>query len=370
MFIVDDSGSMASRFMPEHVDGSNIDKSRCSNCSCSSTTTNGIEGNPPWYATQFNTIYYNPQVTYYPAIDRAGTPMTSYGSPWTTVKVNAFVGSSDDQSGQRLSGNRLLQEFERLHRPASNCRRNGIDTGNPFVYNSTSTNGYPNGTARARFAFRIARWQSLLLRHPAARALQRRSADDLHAVDHTDWQLRLSGAGALLPELDRRQQQQRDNGFDQRQAALPGRVDDQPYSGPLRTLPARRHRAVTATYGGRPNRTDCDERAELHLCRGDDQLRQLVRVLQHAHAVDEDRRWPCVSRGRRPLPGRTDHDQSRLAGQQSKLHPGRHLYRHASQQLVRQALLIQPERRHAAARGAVAGRPLLRRYYEPASTTG
>jgi len=43
MFIVDDSGSMASRFMPEHVDGSNVDKSRCNNTQSScSTTTNGI----------------------------------------------------------------------------------------------------------------------------------------------------------------------------------------------------------------------------------------------------------------------------------------------------------------------------------------
>ncbi len=63
MFVLDDSGSMASRFMPEAVNDANIDKSRCSNSSCSSTTTNGIEGNPPWYAYQFNTIYYNPQIT-------------------------------------------------------------------------------------------------------------------------------------------------------------------------------------------------------------------------------------------------------------------------------------------------------------------
>ncbi|MCU0769735.1 MAG: hypothetical protein MUD07_10365, partial [Burkholderiaceae bacterium] len=31
MFVLDDSGSMASRFMPEAVNDANIDKSRCSN---------------------------------------------------------------------------------------------------------------------------------------------------------------------------------------------------------------------------------------------------------------------------------------------------------------------------------------------------
>ena len=72
MFILDDSGSMASRFMPEAVNDNNVDKSRCSNSSCSSTTTKGLEGNPPWYAYQFNTIYYNPQITYLPAIDGNG----------------------------------------------------------------------------------------------------------------------------------------------------------------------------------------------------------------------------------------------------------------------------------------------------------
>jgi hypothetical protein len=147
MFVVDDSGSMASRFMPEHVDGANIDKTRCSNTNSNcSTTTNGIEGNPPWYATQFNALYYNPQVRYTPAVDSAGTPMTSYGSPWTSVKVNAFVGSTTINLVTGYPEVVYCLDPDDSPTSTTRCRRNGIDTPNPFVYNSTSTNGFPNGT--------------------------------------------------------------------------------------------------------------------------------------------------------------------------------------------------------------------------------
>ncbi|MGH6623448.1 MAG: hypothetical protein ACREBN_05725, partial [Burkholderiaceae bacterium] len=157
MFIVDDSGSMASRFMPEHVDGANIDKTRCSNSNSScSTTTNGIEGNPPWYATQVNSLYYNPLVTYFPAVSSTGTAMTSYGSPWTAVKTNAFVGTT---TINLVSG---YPEIVYCKDPddsatSSDCKRNGIDTGNPFIYNSTSTNGYPNGTSPGNYRYPVTR---------------------------------------------------------------------------------------------------------------------------------------------------------------------------------------------------------------------
>ncbi len=154
MFIVDDSGSMASRFMPEYVDGSRVDKNRCNNSSCSSTTTNGLEGNPPWYATQFNTLYYNPQVTYFPAVNATGGSMTSYGSPWTSVPVNGF--SSSSATTNLVSGYpEIVYCLTASDSPtdASRCRRNGINTTNPFVYNSSSSNGFPNGTNSGNYRF-------------------------------------------------------------------------------------------------------------------------------------------------------------------------------------------------------------------------
>ncbi len=157
MFILDDSGSMASRFMPEAVNDVNIDKSRCDNNNCNSTTTNGMEGNPPWYAYQFNTIYYNPQITYFPAVDGLGNRMTSYGSPWTNVKVNAFVGSSTINLVSGYPEVAYCKNSSDSPTDTNNCRRNGIDTGNPFTYNSTSTNGYPNGTSNGSFRYPMVR---------------------------------------------------------------------------------------------------------------------------------------------------------------------------------------------------------------------
>jgi type IV pilus assembly protein PilY1 len=157
MFILDDSGSMASRFMPEAVNDNNVDKSRCSNSSCSNTTTQGLEGNPPWYAYQFNTVYYNPQITYLPAIDGSGNLMTSYGSPWTNVKVNAFVGNSTINLVSGYPEIVYCKSNSDSPTDTTNCRRNGIDSGNPFTYNSTSTNGYPNGTSSGSFRFPITR---------------------------------------------------------------------------------------------------------------------------------------------------------------------------------------------------------------------
>jgi len=157
MFVLDDSGSMASRFMPEAINDNNIDKARCSNSNCNSTTTVGIEGNPPWYAYQINTIYYNPQLTYSPAVDGTGNLMTSYGSPWTSVKVNAFVGSTTINLVSGYPEIVYCKNSTDSATNTTNCRRNGIDTGNPFVYNSTSTNGYPNGTSSGSFRFPITR---------------------------------------------------------------------------------------------------------------------------------------------------------------------------------------------------------------------
>ncbi len=151
MFIVDDSGSMASRFMPEEVDGARVDKARCNNVNCTSTTTNGIEGNPPWHAYQFNSIYYNPRITYFPAIQADGTLMPSYGSPWTSVKINAFVGSA---TINLVSGYPELVYCETASDDpysATLCRRNGIDTANPFRYSTAAANGFPNGTGSGAY---------------------------------------------------------------------------------------------------------------------------------------------------------------------------------------------------------------------------
>ena len=140
MFVLDDSGSMGRDYLPDFVNDNNTCKAE----SGWSGTTRCRVGDPPYYSAQFNTIFYNPQITYAPAINYDGTSMGSYGSPWTNVKNDAFSSSSGNTN--------LVTGFtERRYCNASGtiCKRNGIDTVATFEYRSASPDdgrlyGYPS----------------------------------------------------------------------------------------------------------------------------------------------------------------------------------------------------------------------------------
>ena len=150
---------------------------------------------------QFNTIYYNPKVTYLPAINSDGTSMSVYGSPWTSVRIDGF----DSGAGtiNLVSGYREIvycQNSNDNRTSSSNCRRNGIDTANPFLYNTASaSNGYPNGTGSGDFRFRHTSGNPYyydieprrVLRDPLLR---------LHLSATPTGNYRVSGAAALLPK--------------------------------------------------------------------------------------------------------------------------------------------------------------------------
>ena len=94
MFVLDDSGSMGRAWMPDNVDANDTCKGYRNNSSSSTTRTNCIldsgsvntvspttdsvrnvpalewPAGPPTYAAQFNTMYYNPQITYSPGQGR------------------------------------------------------------------------------------------------------------------------------------------------------------------------------------------------------------------------------------------------------------------------------------------------------------
>lgn len=258
MFVLDDSGSMASRFMPEAVNDSNIDKTRCSNSSCSSTTTNGIEGNPPWYAYQFNTIYYNPQITYFPAVDGTGNLMPSYGSPWTNVRVNAFVGSSTINLVSGYPEIVYCKDAGDSPTDSTNCRRNGIDTGNPFTYNSTTSNGYPNGTSSGAFRFPVTRGGNPFYYN----ILPREHCSDVALTTCT---LSATPTGSFVhPAPVRFCQNATDANSN---SAVTGSTGGRPRCQESWSTNHRRARygrfdrvdivPAQATYGKRPNRTDC-----------------------------------------------------------------------------------------------------------------
>jgi len=144
MFLLDDSGSMGWDYLPDNVNDNNT-------CKALAACTNGM---PPYYAAQFNGVYYNPQISYAPPLNANGTSMAAQGSPWTAVKVDGYGVSSTATLNLITSYpeivycNTTSTTTADLSNPAK-CRRNGIDTTNPFNYQitaGTSATGYPDAT--------------------------------------------------------------------------------------------------------------------------------------------------------------------------------------------------------------------------------
>ncbi|MDT8377017.1 MAG: PilC/PilY family type IV pilus protein [Mariprofundaceae bacterium] len=83
VFNMDDSGSMGWDYMPDEAN----DSGTCKGSSCD-------EGEPPYYASDYNTIYYDPEVTYTPALNYDETSMgdmdSATTSAWTAVPQDAF----------------------------------------------------------------------------------------------------------------------------------------------------------------------------------------------------------------------------------------------------------------------------------------
>ncbi len=163
MLLFDDSGSMAWDFMPDWIGpsplpGHGVDKPRCTSGSttkngvvvpCTPGTTTGQSGEPPYYAYQFNGVYYNPLVYYPPGVTYTGTTMTSYTSSnstaWTKVPVDAYGTTSGTINLVSGYPETVYCNATGITPPSTSCKRNGIDTGNPFLYNlGSASNGYPD----------------------------------------------------------------------------------------------------------------------------------------------------------------------------------------------------------------------------------
>lgn len=82
MFILDDSGSMDRNYMPDYITGSYCRGTGTSLDNCS-------EGMPPFYASAFNRVYYNPLINYTPPLDASNNPKTSY-TTWTDVPKDGY----------------------------------------------------------------------------------------------------------------------------------------------------------------------------------------------------------------------------------------------------------------------------------------
>jgi len=140
MFVLDDSGSMGFDWLPDFVSDSNTCKPR------SGGNTNCNQGDPPYYSAEFNSSFYNPQITYAPAVNYDGTSKGAQASPWTSVRVNAFT------SATTINLTNAFPEIRYCLSAGTDCKRNGIDSANPFEYrigspDSGTTYGYPDSAS-------------------------------------------------------------------------------------------------------------------------------------------------------------------------------------------------------------------------------
>ncbi len=102
MLILDDSGSMASDFMPDYIVD---DNGTGSTAACADAGDDGsgitdgpdpcINGDPPFASPDFNGIYYNPNIFYRPGANANSTDMTSMTAAntvnWTKVPTDPYL---------------------------------------------------------------------------------------------------------------------------------------------------------------------------------------------------------------------------------------------------------------------------------------
>lgn len=111
LFMLDDSASMGLDYLPDHVRNETLfEKSQFGNCFDSGDTNHDISGNPidcgvgdvPHMASAFNSIYYDPSISYKPPAKGDGTFYPSQTTP-TAVATDPFGQQQKDQLGRTAS---------------------------------------------------------------------------------------------------------------------------------------------------------------------------------------------------------------------------------------------------------------------------
>jgi type IV pilus assembly protein PilY1 len=170
IYILDNSGSMASDFMPDYVTDSN----KCKSASSTSGqfSANCAFGDPPRNTKEFNTLYYNPAIRYSPGLNSLGAELPSMNGAigaitttatngWTQVPVDAYGKYLKDQLGNNIASNRISLV------PIANdnltgypdrvwCNKTGAtlaDLNDPLVCKKNSQYIYPNNTGTQATSF-------------------------------------------------------------------------------------------------------------------------------------------------------------------------------------------------------------------------
>lgn len=166
VFLLDDSGSMEQDFLGDEmmqslncktVSSTNVVNTHGRACSSNATGAatvgstmqvneplNGYAADAPFFAYKFNKMYYNPEITYAPGMNYQGNSLgnQTLGSARKNIYSNATT----------VNLNNYFKEVYFCTKPGATaaelnnsniCRRNGVDTPNPFHY---ASEGYPNVT--------------------------------------------------------------------------------------------------------------------------------------------------------------------------------------------------------------------------------
>lgn len=152
-FILDDSGSMDWDYMPDYVNDSycrGVDQ----------YLTNCNAGDPPFYLSAFNRVYYNPLITYNPPVNADGTRKTSYGSPWTSVPKDGY-GIQSTGNTNLVTGyvERVACKNDSDDVNGSNCKSQ-IDSSNNYSYPDSTYNNIKNKTGAPFYYTATVEWCS------------------------------------------------------------------------------------------------------------------------------------------------------------------------------------------------------------------
>ncbi|MES1981935.1 MAG: PilC/PilY family type IV pilus protein [Pseudomonadota bacterium] len=139
LFTLDDSGSMAWNFLPDYAGGQLVSGATANHCRISNSC--GV-GETPFMSNEYNGVAYNPRLTYMLPVNADGTLKASQGSPWTAVKVDGYGILS-------ASTINLTNAYPEIVYSASSscsgssCKKNGVDTNNPFTYRASVSSDNP-----------------------------------------------------------------------------------------------------------------------------------------------------------------------------------------------------------------------------------
>jgi type IV pilus assembly protein PilY1 len=129
MFILDVSGSMASRGTPDYT----MNESLCRGSGTGFVVCEDYY--PPWYNYDFNYQYYDPRIRYEPAVNYDGTSRTSYTNP-NSVPIDAFnvVSTGSSNLASNYFDNAWCIDAGDSPTDTARCKRNGVGGAGGYQY--------------------------------------------------------------------------------------------------------------------------------------------------------------------------------------------------------------------------------------------